>query len=168
MRFPTREGMVVVEAGPVAASSLTTLLQQDVQQDAQDVQDVQEGVRGVVLTHTAQNAAAVPQRKIGPRTGSTLRTRWRPGLHPPLLGVGGELPVAEFWHRATAVPTDNDITLCTQLDTLGLKYLIRLAEEWRGPLSAVIYLPPWQTGAQLREELLADPRYDQGMHRDRP
>ena len=167
MRFPTSEGMLVVEAGPVAASSLTTLLQQEVQQDAQDVQAVQGGVRDV-LTHTAQNAAAVPQRKTGPRTGSTLRTRWRPGLHPPLLGVGGVLPVAEFWHRATAVPADNDITLCTQLDTLGLKYLIRLAEEWRGPLSVASYLPPWQTGAQLKEELLADPRYVQGMHRDRP
>ena len=73
----------------------------------------------------------------------------------------GHLPVTEFFHRASAAPAgvDKDITLCTQLDTLGLAFLPRLAAQWGGPLSVALYLMPWQTAVEVKAAMLADPRY---------
>ena len=88
-------------------------------------------------------------------------TKWDldPDLRTAL--VPGNLPVTDFFHRASAAPAgkDKDITLCTQMDTLGLPFLPRLASQWGGPLSVVLYLVPWQTAAEVKQQLLSNPVY---------
>ena len=117
MRFPTSDGMMIVEAGPLRALKPTEM--PAISPKPEDYERIRS---------TAKSQPAVAERPV-----VLIPVDWKPGLHPALLG--GVLPVMEHWHRSTAAAADKDITLCTQMDTMGLKYLIRLAEEWAGPIS---------------------------------
>ena len=137
LRIPTTAGLVVIEAGPAASFP--------------------KPAPPVPATRLEKLATPSPHSWHGPGPDSANRWRLDPDLRTPLLPEN--LPVTGFFHRASAAPAGKDITLCTQMDTLGLPFLPRLASQWGGPLSVVLYLVPWQTAAEVRQQLLSNPVY---------
>ena len=128
MRIPTSAGLVTIEAGP--ATSFDT--------------------NAAPRPRTAPTKYDLRAPRATQFGDAHIPWNLHPGLHAPLLPDAADqpeaadihihMPVSKFFHRASAGPAglDSDITLCTQLDTLGLPYLARLAEQWGGPLSVVL------------------------------
>lgn len=181
-RIPTSAGLVVVEVGPAASfqeAAAPRARAEPAEWDLRPPHDTDDGHgrmdpwRLSPGLHSPLLPGGAPARHeahgwlsfvaLLARRWSQWKSWWvKTGMKTSAPAVTDHgMRVAKFFHEASVAPAgvDSDVTLCTQLDTLGPACLVRLAEQWGGPRSVALHLMPWHAKEGVMAKLLADPMH---------
>jgi hypothetical protein len=119
------------------------------------------GRRHIVATALAMIGLLSFSNIKSTRTGRQLDTGIAEMIGNPLL-QSKLFPLAKrpfnlqpFYHRAQVEVNDDEITLCTHLDTLRIQRLPPMAQDWRAPISVIVHLHPDESRLAL-DKILED------------